>query len=602
MRTIWFLLLLTIFLPTQSWAVAVQSAGWQKAEETGIPEPDATGWEALEPGENLNLGITEQPVWLHFTLIPGSEPAVLVIPYSLLDAVDFYWIRNGEVVEEFHTGDLKPFDTRPVPHRYFVFPVPQGEGKVSAVIRVQTTGALQVPVEVLLAEEFIDQDQWAFAWQLLFAGIMLALALYNTVLFLMVRQRAYLWYVLSVVATALVQLNLHGLNYQFLWRGFPAFNEVAMVLLIAVNILAATLFTDTFLRVYKVSRLASWVLRTLALLAALTFIAGFFVPYHTGVISAMLLTYVAAFAAWIIGIFLWYRGQILARFYVIAWTPLLLGNVIVSSSKAGIFPGGPLYNYAPQVGATLEVILLSFALAYRINVEKRMRLEAQEQALLTQREANQTLEIRVRERTSELESANRRLETLSHTDGLTGTANRRRFDDLLDEEWRRALRQHSELSLLLLDIDHFKQVNDDHGHLVGDDCLVWVAETCNAQLKRPGDTLCRYGGEEFVVLLADTSQHGATMLAEKLRQAVSQTAIESSEMHEPLSVTVSIGVATTLPSLNGDPTHLLRCADEALYAAKEAGRNRVMFGSEAGPVAVTEGVSSSACNDQAPEK
>ena len=159
----------------------------------------------------------------------------------------------------------------------------------------------------------------------------------------------------------------------------------------------------------------------------------------------------------------------------------------VYHTYTGRTPGGQsqlalrISTTTPQAGVAVEVILLSFALAYRINMERRRRQQAQEHALDIQRQANLTLESRVRERTEELEQANEQLRAISLTDGLTHVANRRRFDEKLETEWNRALRHEHELSLILLDIDHFKQVNDRFGHLVGDDCLVALASILSAQ-------------------------------------------------------------------------------------------------------------------------
>lgn len=223
----------------------------------------------------------------------------------------------------------------------------------------------------------------------------------------------------------------------------------------------------------------------------------------------------------------------------------------------------------------LEVILLSFALAYRINLERRGRLQAQEYALAVQRQANLTLEARVQERTEELERANEQLKAISLTDGLTQVANRRRFDEKLQAEWLRARRHQSPLSLLLLDIDHFKRVNDELGHLVGDDCLVSLAQLCAGELQRAGDLLARYGGEEFSVLLPSTSEEGAGRVAERLRMAIARTPVYPTDGGAPVNLTVSIGVATLIPTDGGEPAELIQRADEALYAAKNAGRNRV---------------------------
>ena len=572
-------LLLMLMTPLAALAapVEVQQAGWQVAAgEGGLPDLQGDDWQALAADEQLNLGIVEHPVWLKYTVSRGNTPAVLVIPYALLNTVDFYWVKDGRVISEHHTGDLRAFDSRPVPHRYFVFPVPDDHATVTALIRVQTTGALQVPVEVHSAEAFLDKDQWVFAWLLVFTGIMVALALYNTFLFLLVRQCAYFWYVISVVATALVQINFHGLNFQFLWRGFPALNEVAMVILIALNIVGSVVFTDVFLRVYEHSRFASRLLRTLAALAGLMIIAGVFMPYHTGVLVVMLLTYIATFSAWVIGLVLWRRGEVLARFYVFAWTPLLLGHVVISSSKAGILPSHPVFDYAPQVGATLEVILLSFALAYRINIERRRRLQAQDEVLHAQREANQMLEERVHERTRELASANAQLKAMSFTDGLTGIANRRHFDDRLAEEWRASSRHQHPLGLLLMDIDHFKDVNDTYGHQAGDDCLKALADLVMGQIHRSTDMVARYGGEEFALLLPATDHDGARAVAERIRKTLAEKDLKVTGQSEPIRISVSIGVVAEQATGNAGAEDMLARADKALYAAKNSGRNRVV--------------------------
>ncbi len=175
----------------------------------------------------------------------------------------------------------------------------------------------------------------------------------------------------------------------------------------------------------------------------------------------------------------------------------------------------------------------------------------------------------------QLEDKNRLLERLSALDTLTGIANRRRFDDVLRQEWKRAARDGSFLSLLFCDIDQFKLFNDTYGHQAGDDCLVRVAQAMEDTLHRPADLASRYGGEEFVGLLVDTDPEGARLLAERVRARVEALDIEhaSSEVSDVL--TVSLGAATTVPETGMRSEDLVRLADKALYAAKQAGRNRV---------------------------
>ena len=178
--------------------------------------------------------------------------------------------------------------------------------------------------------------------------------------------------------------------------------------------------------------------------------------------------------------------------------------------------------------------------------------------------------------TRKLDEANRELTRLSAVDGLTGIANRRSFDDALAKEWRRAARNQSPLALLLVDVDFFKQFNDNYGHQLGDECLKAVARTLDAQLRRPGDMVARFGGEEFVVLLPQTDEAGAERVGESLRDAIEQLGITHGHSQAADVVTVSIGVASAKPARDASgPDALVDGADRALYGAKRQGRNRV---------------------------
>ena len=175
----------------------------------------------------------------------------------------------------------------------------------------------------------------------------------------------------------------------------------------------------------------------------------------------------------------------------------------------------------------------------------------------------------------ELQRKNRELERLSFLDGLTGIPNRRYFDKTLRQEWRRTRREELPLSLVMIDIDFFKDYNDAYGHLQGDDCLRQVARTLEASLHRPGDMVFRYGGEEFAAILPGTDAAGATAVAEKIREAVSGLSIPHSRSGVGDTITISLGVATSPPEGTDDREAFIAHADGALYAAKQAGRNRI---------------------------
>lgn len=176
---------------------------------------------------------------------------------------------------------------------------------------------------------------------------------------------------------------------------------------------------------------------------------------------------------------------------------------------------------------------------------------------------------------AELLAAKNKLEALAHLDGLTNIPNRRYFDERLETEWRRARRAQLPLGLLMIDIDFFKQYNDNNGHGAGDECLKQVAVALTGALLRPADLVARYGGEEFIALLPETDAQGLEEIAERLRQAIAALNLPHPHSKAASHVSISVGGATLTPCRDGDPTPLLGSADANLYRAKEAGRNRV---------------------------
>jgi diguanylate cyclase (GGDEF)-like protein len=240
--------------------------------------------------------------------------------------------------------------------------------------------------------------------------------------------------------------------------------------------------------------------------------------------------------------------------------------------------------------------LLSFVLIERFIIERDNKVSRQ-QTELAKAKANEELqsetirikdayqeelEANIQERTFELEIAlrelqdkNRELEELNTQDALTGVRNRRYFDKKITMEYRRSRREQTLLSILMLDIDHFKNVNDSYGHLVGDEAIKFVADTIVQQLKRPSDIICRYGGEEFAVLLPNTDPPGALLVAEEIRQAICAKALNTSAGE--IKITISCGVFSAIASAQIDPHQYTDNADKALYQAKQAGRNCVVL-------------------------
>jgi diguanylate cyclase (GGDEF)-like protein len=240
------------------------------------------------------------------------------------------------------------------------------------------------------------------------------------------------------------------------------------------------------------------------------------------------------------------------------WVPIIFlsGKIESADVEAGIDAGGDDYLTKPVDQAVLEAKIRSMS---RI---ARMRRRLVDQG-------------------AELRSANAALLRLVDIDGLTGLANRRRLDQKLAEEVSRCARSKLPLSVVLLDIDHFKKFNDAHGHLGGDECLKQVARTLESGILRPADLVARYGGEEFCLVLPDTDEAGALTVAERLRANVAASVMELAGDCTAM-VTASFGVCSRVPAGPGDAEGFLSCADGALYTAKESGRNRVCVAAKHG--------------------
>ena len=191
----------------------------------------------------------------------------------------------------------------------------------------------------------------------------------------------------------------------------------------------------------------------------------------------------------------------------------------------------------------------------------------------------ETMRNKLLDMSRELAAANRELEKLSRQDGLTGIANRRYFDSYLLAEVRRAARDRQPLSLILADVDHFKAFNDRFGHQAGDDCLRQVAAALNSVGRRPADLVARYGGEEFAMVLPGTVLDGAVEVAQAMSRGIADLGITHARSGPSQNVTLSLGIVSLIPDRDTTPEDLIQRADQALYQAKQQGRDRfVVFG------------------------
>ena len=410
------------------------------------------------------------------------------------------------------------------------------------------------------------------------AGAFVFLGLYHvTVYAVRRRDRSPLWFALMCFSMAVRGLTVDEIYLAQLW---PRLGWHGLVRLEYLSMLASLCFLALFVRSLFPRELPPVLIVPFTGLCVAAMASVVILPVETfsRLLPAMQLLIVSgAVVAPISTTVAWRRGRegaplFLAGLMVIGVAAI--HDILISNHRSlpslDVF-GGRLYlqSFGLLVFALCQSAMLARRAARNTNALERSGVEL--------RRARDELEMRVAERTAELEKANEALQRLAEDDGLTRLANRRRFDEELELAWRSHAERGTPLALVMADIDYFKPFNDRYGHPAGDAALRRVAQASGACARGPLDLVARYGGEELVTLLTDTDLEGAIRLAERQRQAVLGLAIPH-EDNDSGVVTLSLGVACCIPGSGSEPESLIERADAALYEAKRMGRNQVVAG------------------------
>ena len=520
----------------------------------------------------LSFGYVPGVVWLRLELQSAASKTLhwrLELNYASLDEVRLYDI-GADGVRESRSGDTVPYAERSVGHRNPVFEIALQPGEQRTLyLRVDSRGSMTLSGALMSSRDFEQHSQNGYLAHALYCGVLIALGLYNLLLFLALRERPFLNYVLFMFAFALSVLSLNGLGAQFLWsEAAPWSNRMLPVSLTAAALLSV-IFARSFLDTHQ--WLPRWDRGLLMLCIAIgaALLATLLLPLQRA-LQLMSLTGLIATLTLLLTSFVCVGYRVPgARLFALAWLMLLTGAVLLALRNFALIPSNFLTLYAMQIGSGLEMILLSFALAARFNELKRQR-----EAALQLNE--QILAQRVTERTQALEQANQRLSELALQDPLTGLANRTALQQHLDLALARSLRRNELLAVMLIDLDGFKPINDQHGHGYGDLVLAEVAQRLR-QYVRDTDLPARLGGDEFVVICENVqSAEDAQDLARRLLEGL------DTPMHlEDRAVRVGASIGIALSRGADDATRLIRLADAAMYRAKAEGRNRVRLASPA---------------------
>lgn len=525
----------------------------------------------------FNRGYSASAWWLKLDLHNGSshlESRYLALTYAVLDHVDVYVYDGNQRLKSYALGDWQPFRQRPVMNRFFVVPLDWNPQQTLTVfLRIKSSTSVQAPLALWQHAAFEEQQADSNIAHGLYYGAMVVIAIYNLLLFVALRDLNYLLYSAFVISVPLFMASLSGHAYHYLWPESPQWNDDSIIFFLGLVFASVAVFARRFLQVRTWSVKLHWALTAIAWTGGFFAVTAFAVPYSFSIRFMVPMGFLGSILFVVVGCLAWMKGIPSARYYVIAWLVYMLGSGMMALSRLNFLPTNFITEYGMQFGSALEAVLLSFALAERINVERRLRFEAQAESLRVTQRLNEDLELRVQERTEELALANARLETLSNTDQLTGLHNRRFLEAVLSAEWYRCKRHKHGFAVLMMDVDFFKQVNDRYGHAAGDECLRQVAVLAKDSVRWPSDHVARYGGEEFCIVLPETAVQDALIVAERIRRQVENNAIVTPR--ETFRVTISIGICAGIPCDSLTVDDVLRFADTALYQSKEGGRNRV---------------------------
>ena len=488
----------------------------------------------------VSYGFTEKSIWYVLPVSNDSKQSysrLIRIDNAWLDELELFFFRGDELIAYTAVGDNQPFSSRQVATRMPTVSFDFASGDTTVLFRIRADDPVTIPVYLSDAASLnAYEKENHYFYGALYAS-MLMLLLYNVVLYLYIREVRYLFYSLYLAAFTSFNFTYTGHGFWLVWPDSIFIQQWLMPTLMFAYIFSGIVFTIEFLsaRTYLPSLYAA----RKKLYASLILLALILIASGSRSLAIMVQLVILTFlSVWmlVIGFFALKSGNPLARFFIPAIVMGTGGATISSLTTWGIINYSQWSFRGIEIGIMLEMIMLSISLGftYKVNQQARERAEAD-----------------------------------ARIDPLTSLYNRRAFLDLVYPIWNLSQRSGQAVSMILLDLDWFKKINDEHGHAVGDNVLEQVAATLKNHLRK-SDIALRWGGEEFLFFLPNTQAESAHKLAEKLRMSVAEISIPDIQ-----KLTSSVGVAS-IPASAAKPEQLVSMADDALYSAKQAGRNRVV--------------------------
>jgi diguanylate cyclase (GGDEF)-like protein len=488
-----------------------------------------------------DFGIGSRPVWLHLALDNDTgavQQRMLQAGVTWLDRLDVYVVHADGSRHAVHTGDELPDAPGLTPGMGYVLPLQLPPGRSELLLRVASVDPMALPVALLTPDDYATSRlQFGYFYGFFF-GFLIALGAYNLLLFIGTRERSYLYYSLALLSVLFCNVAYTGHGAGWLWPQSTDFQRYVILVAMVVYNLFGLLFASRFLMLAqflpRTQRVVCWSMgiaaggMLLAVMLDSQLLAGLLAFVSMSTFSA------GMFALGVISV---WRQRPSARYFLFATFFGMLGVGLTALAVWGKVPFGLLTFHAGEIGLVIEATLLALALAQWMRQHREARYLA---------------------------------EQVARQDALTQLNNRRAFLEAAHPLLDTAARHDRPLSLVMMDIDHFKSINDRYGHKIGDEALVAVANLLK-RMSRSSDVVARWGGEEFILLLPESDVQQAANHAERLRRGMSEMRVLSGD--SVLTMTSSFGIAGRAADMSLEA--MIDAADVLLYEAKRRGRNQV---------------------------
>lgn len=532
----------------------------------------------------FSLGYKKNDFWFHFTLFNDTEESrEMVIEFTEIfhKHIDLYVM--SEPVTKMENGLSIPVNKRSIQESVPSFPLrflPYEKKEI--YLHISSIYSVFGAILIKTKAQYDKDIQFKKDLFLIYFTVILTIALYNLLLFLYLKENVYLLYIGHVIVFLIWALNYKGVLLPY--TNMKIYDLLQMTIPIFFTLLI--LFSQRILETKKFFPFLHKILNGFIIVSFISFILmlismpiGF---EFMNIIAVPLLPFLFFMASWAL-----YKDHNVAKIYLIALTVYISGMILISLLALGILPYSIALSYSAMIGSFFEIIFFSLLLAYRINIVRKEFIESEKKLHEQQKTESTRLFHTVAEKTKALKLAKKQLEKelvkketlekhlkhLASTDPMTELLNRRAFFDICDKTMLRIASQDEELTCLIIDIDHFKRINDTYGHDSGDKVIIAIAKLI-IDNTRTMDFTGRIGGEEFAILMPNTDKKSAFIIADRLRENVAKHKIFINDAN--VTITISIGMSyLTREDVNIHT--LLKRADTALYEAKETGRNQVCY-------------------------